>query len=79
VFSFAATWLMTRKYIDTWAWFIVADLVGIWLNWRIGYDLYALQYTVYIALSISGLLRWRKAMAPAPSVDDAEALRQGGS
>lgn len=66
VFSLAATWLMTRKYIDNWVWFIVADAVGIWLNWRIGYQLYAGQYVVYIALSIAGLLRWRKALAPPP-------------
>ena len=64
VFSLAATWLMTRKYIDNWVWFIVADAVGIWLNWRIGYQLYAAQYAVYIALSIMGLVRWRNALAP---------------
>lgn len=66
VFSLAATWMMTRKYIDNWLWFIVADAVGVWLNWRIGYELYAGQYAIYIGLSLAGYLRWRRTMTPRP-------------
>jgi nicotinamide mononucleotide transporter len=36
VYSIAATWMMARKWIATWAWFILADGVAVWLNWRIG-------------------------------------------
>ncbi|HEY0976730.1 MAG TPA: nicotinamide riboside transporter PnuC [Flavobacteriales bacterium] len=64
VFSFAATWMMARKYIDTWVWFFVADLVAVWLNWRIGYQLYAVQYVVYLVLSVLGFMRWYRTMRP---------------
>ncbi|HEX2617989.1 MAG TPA: nicotinamide riboside transporter PnuC [Flavobacteriales bacterium] len=62
VFSLAATWMMTRKVVENWVYFIVADAVAIWLNWRIGYPIYAVQYTVYIGLSIAGLMRWSRAL-----------------
>lgn len=64
VFSFAATWMMARKYIDTWVWFFVADVVAVWLNWRIGYQLYAAQYLIYLVLSVLGLMRWYRTMRP---------------
>lgn len=62
VFSLAATWMMTRKVVENWIYFIVADAVAIWLNWRIGYPVYAVQYAVYIALGIAGLVRWSRAL-----------------
>lgn len=58
VFSLAATWMMARKYLANWAYFIVADSVAVWLNWRIGYDGYALLNALYLVLSVIGLVRW---------------------
>lgn len=60
VFSFLATWLMARKYISNWLYFILADSVGIWLNWRIGYKAYAALFAMYLALSVLGLVKWRR-------------------
>lgn len=58
VFSLAATWMMARKYLANWAYFIVADSVAVWLNWRIGYEGYALLNALYLVLSVIGLVRW---------------------
>ena len=58
VFSFIATWMMARKYIANWLYFIVADSVAIYLNWRIGYEGYALLNGLYLVLSVVGFSRW---------------------
>ncbi|MGB3527585.1 MAG: nicotinamide riboside transporter PnuC [Flavobacteriales bacterium] len=63
VFSFVATWMMARKLIANWLYFIVADSVAIYLNWRIGYHGYALLNAIYLVLSVVGFLKWSKLLA----------------
>lgn len=63
VFSFIATWMMARKYISCWYWFIVADTVAIWLNWQVDYKGFALLNVVYLGTSAFGLMKWGRALA----------------
>ena len=63
VFSFVATWMMARKLIANWLYFMVADSVAIYLNWRIGYQGYALLNALYLVLSVVGYLKWSKLLA----------------
>lgn len=63
VFSFVATWMMARKLITNWLYFIVADSVAIYLNWRIGYQGYALLNAMYLVLSVIGFVKWSKLVA----------------
>ena len=63
VFSFAATWMMARKWVENWLYFIVADAVAVYFNWRIGYNAYALLNIVYLGLSAAGYVRWSRAYA----------------
>ena len=63
VFSFVATWMMARKLIANWLYFMVADSVAIYLNWRIGYQGYALLNAIYLVLSVVGFLKWSKLLA----------------
>ncbi len=63
VFSFIATWMMARKLIANWVYFIVADSVAIYLNWRIGYMGYTLLNGMYLVLSVVGLVKWGRALA----------------
>ncbi|MBP9159491.1 MAG: nicotinamide riboside transporter PnuC [Flavobacteriales bacterium] len=60
VFSFIATWMMARKLIANWVYFIVVDSVAIYLNWRIGYIGYTLLNAIYLVLSVVGLVKWGK-------------------
>jgi len=60
VFSFIATWMMARKLIANWVYFIVTDSVAIYLNWRIGYMGYTLLNAMYLVLSVVGLIKWSK-------------------
>lgn len=61
VFSLAATWMMARKLLENWVYWLVGDAVAVYLNWRIGYDAYALLNIGYIGLSIAGFVRWSRA------------------
>ena len=63
VFSFIATWMMARKYIGNWVYFIVADSVSVYLNWRIGYMGYAALNVMYLVLSVIGLVKWGRMLA----------------
>lgn len=63
VFSFIATWMMARKLIANWLYFMLADSVAIYLNWRIGYQAYALLNLIYLVLSVVGFLKWSKLLA----------------
>ena len=60
VSSFIGTWMMARKYLACWVYFLVADSAGIWLNWQIGYQGYALLNAVYLVLSVVGLVKWNR-------------------
>lgn len=61
-FSLAATWMMTRKMIENWLYWVVGDVVAVYLNWRIGYDAYAILNVIYIILSIAGWVKWWRRM-----------------
>lgn len=57
-FSILATWMLARKILENWAYWIVADLVAIQLYVLLGLWWYAALYAVYVGLSISALVRW---------------------
>lgn len=63
VFSFIATWMMARKLIANWLYFILADSVAIYLNWRIGYMGYAALNAMYLVLSVVGFMKWRTTLS----------------
>jgi nicotinamide mononucleotide transporter len=58
--SIAATWLLARKFVDNWLWWIVIDLgIGalaiaqrLWLT--------ALLYLAFAVLAVAGFARWRR-------------------
>jgi nicotinamide mononucleotide transporter len=60
VFSFLATWMMTRKYLQNWIIWIVVDLVSTGLY--IYKDLYltSLLFFIYTAMAVYGFFHWKK-------------------
>jgi nicotinamide mononucleotide transporter len=66
--SVLAQFLLARRFIDNWLWWIAVDLVAVPLYWTKGLHLTAGLYIVYLALSAAGLASWlsaRRRMAPA--------------
>ncbi len=63
VFSFIATWMMTRKIIQNWLIWIVVDLVSTGLY--VYKELYqtSLLFLLYTIMAIYGFMTWRRKLA----------------
>ncbi|NRB61604.1 MAG: nicotinamide mononucleotide transporter [Saprospiraceae bacterium] len=60
IFSFIATFMVTRKVMSNWLYWIVIDTVSIWLYSSRSLYLYALLMVGYTVLAIWGYRQWRK-------------------
>lgn len=59
--SVLAQLLMARRYIDNWTYWIIVDCLAIPLYWQKELHLTAGLYTVFLALSIAGMIEWMRA------------------
>jgi nicotinamide mononucleotide transporter len=60
--SLVATWLLARRIIDTWYWWVVVDTGLAALFASQGLRLTAVLYLAYALLAIAGWRSWRNAM-----------------
>jgi nicotinamide mononucleotide transporter len=58
VFSLAATFMVVRKVLENWIYWIVIDIVSIFLYHQRGYSLTAVLYFIFTILAIAGLIAW---------------------
>jgi nicotinamide mononucleotide transporter len=56
--SFTAMWLMARKRIESWAYWIVVDVIGIWLYFAKDVRFISLLYVILLALAARGFANW---------------------
>lgn len=65
--SVFTTWLMARKKLENWAWWLVVDGLIVILCWQ--QRLYAsmILYLLYVGLVIVGWHRWKRDMQQAPA------------
>lgn len=63
VFSLVAQWMMTRKILENWTLWIILDVVYVGMFVLLK-DLYltGFQYTVFLALAVSGHTQWRRSL-----------------
>lgn len=61
--SVIATWMMTRKVLENWLYWIVFDLVAAALYFSQGLEATAGLFLVYIVLASRGYLAWRRDLA----------------
>jgi nicotinamide mononucleotide transporter len=70
--SLVAQWLLTRKKLDTWTFWIAVDVVAVGVYLRKELYVTAFLYGVFLAMAITGLIAWRRALAqeeaPEPAV-----------
>lgn len=57
---FVGMWLMARRKIEHWYFWIVGDIISIPLYFYKGYTLTSLQYLIFTYLAIQGLRKWKK-------------------
>jgi len=61
VYSLAATFMVTQKIVENWIYWIVIDLVSIYLYAQRDYNLTAVQYALFTILAVFGFVAWQKA------------------
>jgi nicotinamide mononucleotide transporter len=61
--SVLATWLVARKVLENWLYWIVLDLAAAGLFWSQGLAATALLFVAYAAIAVQGYRRWRGELA----------------
>lgn len=59
VLSVLAIWMQTKKYIESWYYWLVVDILATGIYAYKGIYFYSLLYFIYIFLAIAGYLAWR--------------------
>ena len=57
---FVGMWLMAKRKIENWIFWIVGDFISIPLYFCKGYTFTSLQYLIFTILAIYGYLEWKK-------------------
>jgi nicotinamide mononucleotide transporter len=60
IFSFIATFLATKKWIGNWIYWIIIDLISVWLYFSRDLEIYALLMLVYSVIAVFGYMEWKK-------------------
>ena len=53
-------WLMAKKKVESWYWWIATNICSIPLYFVKGYVFTSVQFVVLLVLAIAGLIEWRK-------------------
>jgi nicotinamide mononucleotide transporter len=58
--AFTGMWLMNKKKLENWIWWILTNLVSIPLNFYKHLVFTSFQYLVFLVLAVMGYITWRK-------------------
>ena len=61
--AYTGMWLMTRKKVESWIWWIITNIASIPLYFVKGYVFTSVYYFVLLILALYGLIEWRKKVA----------------
>ena len=70
VFSVIATWMLAKKVLENWIYWIVIDSTAIVLYWKSGYLATIVLFTLYVILAIYAYYSWFKAYSVELSSED---------
>lgn len=60
---FVGMWLMARRKIENWIYWIIGDIISVPLYFHKGFTLTSLQYLVFTIIAIFGYLAWKKTLS----------------
>ena len=63
--SVMATWMVARKVLENWLYWVVIDLEAAGLYWSQGFRATSLLFLVYVAIAARGYFAWRAVMVQA--------------
>jgi nicotinamide mononucleotide transporter len=58
--AYTGMWLMARKKVDSWIWWIATNMASIPLYFIKGYVFTSVQFLVLLILAVAGLISWQK-------------------
>jgi len=59
-FALLATYMVARKILENWLYWIIIDLVCVGVYWTKGYELLSLLYLIFAIVAIYGWIRWKE-------------------
>lgn len=59
-FSLIATFMVTKKILENWIYWIVIDSLAIYIYLNRGLQLTAILYFIYVIIAVVGFMNWRK-------------------
>jgi nicotinamide mononucleotide transporter len=62
VAALVATWMVARKILENWLWWIAIDLLSIWLYVERELTTTAILFAGYVVLALAGYLAWRQTL-----------------
>jgi nicotinamide mononucleotide transporter len=63
--AFTGMWLMNRKKLENWIWWIITNLASVPLNFYKHLVFASFQYLVFLVLAVMGYITWRKKISHA--------------
>ena len=63
---FVGMWLMAKRKIENWIYWIVGDIISVPLYFYKGFTFTSLQYLIFTVLAIYGLIAWKKYLNNTP-------------
>jgi len=60
--AFWATFLVARKVLENWWYWLVIDVVSVFIYWQRDLELTALLFVVYVIMIPFGFISWRRSM-----------------
>lgn len=58
--AYTGMWLMARKKVESWLWWIATNVASIPLYFVKGYVFTSVQFLVLLVMAVAGLITWRK-------------------
>ena len=58
--AYTGMWLMAKKKLENWWWWIVTNTASIPLYFIKGYVFTSIQFLVFLAMAIAGLIEWKR-------------------
>lgn len=70
IFSFIATYMVTRKVLENWLYWIVIDIVTTGMYFHREYYLYAVLMVIYTVVAIIGYSNWKRLKTKRPQLPE---------
>ena len=59
---FVAMWLMAKRKVESWIFWIIGDIITVPLYFYKGLTISSIQYLIFTVLAILGYLSWKKTL-----------------